>query len=332
MRDDLERSIWLTENTKPFEEDPRTYGSYINDSVYSLLTQSTLPKEQNVTNAIARIKQIPRIVAVARQTIASPPKPILDTAILQNRGAISFYEKDIFDLIGPTDKLSELKVVTAEAVKVLSDYQTFRERGSRTCQRAMAFRQGALLSQTRTGADAGWMLSASWQKRNKNSNESQRDMYVVARQLWHKYYPGRPLPPDDASGRRSTIALVTQAVSPRTWRTRDAYPRCAQYRQCHTEVHQRKRHSAIARTGSLPGDRDARVSTWELARLFGQCPATRSARVSYYAVSPPPSVWGADKVRSFLEEYNKHMLQILTIHEAYPGHYVQLSTPTASPR
>ena len=33
---------------------------------------------------------------------------------------------------------------------------------------------------------------------------------------------------------------------------------------------------------------------------------------------------GRREVRSFLEEYNRHMLQILTIHEAYPGHYVQL--------
>ena len=46
---------------------------------------------------------------------------------------------------------------------------------------------------------------------------------------------------------------------------------------------------------------------------------------SLYAVSPPPSDWDAKRVESFLEEYNHHMLQILTIHEAYPGHYVQLA-------
>jgi len=44
----------------------------------------------------------------------------------------------------------------------------------------------------------------------------------------------------------------------------------------------------------------------------------------YYAVSPPPPDWDAARVRSYLEEYNRQMLQILTIHEAYPGHYVQL--------
>jgi uncharacterized protein (DUF885 family) len=45
---------------------------------------------------------------------------------------------------------------------------------------------------------------------------------------------------------------------------------------------------------------------------------------SMYAVSPPPADWGPERVKSFLEEYNQHMLQILTIHEGYPGHYVQL--------
>ncbi len=52
---------------------------------------------------------------------------------------------------------------------------------------------------------------------------------------------------------------------------------------------------------------------------------------SYYAISPPPSIWGPDKVRSFLEEYNRHMLQVLTIHEAYPGHYVQLEYSNRCP-
>jgi uncharacterized protein (DUF885 family) len=45
---------------------------------------------------------------------------------------------------------------------------------------------------------------------------------------------------------------------------------------------------------------------------------------SYYAISPPPRDWDARRVETLLEEYNRYMLPILTIHEAYPGHYVQL--------
>jgi uncharacterized protein (DUF885 family) len=36
-------------------------------------------------------------------------------------------------------------------------------------------------------------------------------------------------------------------------------------------------------------------------------------------------------VKSYLEEYNQHMLQILTIHEAYPGHFVQLEYSNRHP-
>ena len=52
---------------------------------------------------------------------------------------------------------------------------------------------------------------------------------------------------------------------------------------------------------------------------------------SNYAISPPPSGWDDRRVNSYLEEYNKYMIQILTIHEAYPGHYVQLEYSNRCP-
>ncbi|MFM8893565.1 MAG: DUF885 family protein, partial [Planctomycetia bacterium] len=58
LRDDLVRSIWLAEHERPFEQDARVYGGYSTDSVFSLLTQSTLPRETNVANSIARMKLI----------------------------------------------------------------------------------------------------------------------------------------------------------------------------------------------------------------------------------------------------------------------------------
>jgi len=38
----------------------------------------------------------------------------------------------------------------------------------------------------------------------------------------------------------------------------------------------------------------------------------------------PAEDWDAHRVNTYLEEYNNHMLDILTIHEGYPGHSVQL--------
>ncbi len=45
---------------------------------------------------------------------------------------------------------------------------------------------------------------------------------------------------------------------------------------------------------------------------------------TFVAVSPTPRDWTADRVRSFYREYNRHMVQNLMVHEAMPGHVLQL--------
>jgi uncharacterized protein (DUF885 family) len=46
---------------------------------------------------------------------------------------------------------------------------------------------------------------------------------------------------------------------------------------------------------------------------------------TFYAISPTPADWPEERVTSFFREYNCHMLRNLTIHEAMPGHVLQLA-------
>ena len=59
LRRSLENAIWTAERFRPFEDDPRVYGGYITGGVYALFTQSTLPKEVNLKNALARMALVP---------------------------------------------------------------------------------------------------------------------------------------------------------------------------------------------------------------------------------------------------------------------------------
>src|SRR5439155_22851195 len=52
----------------------------------------------------------------------------------------------------------------------------------------------------------------------------------------------------------------------------------------------------------------------------------------YYAVSPIPADWTDKQVTSFLREYNYRSIHDLTIHEAMPGHFLQLAHSNRSPR
>jgi uncharacterized protein (DUF885 family) len=46
---------------------------------------------------------------------------------------------------------------------------------------------------------------------------------------------------------------------------------------------------------------------------------------TFYCISPTPKGWPAERVESFYREYNNHLLSSLSVHEAMPGHFLQLA-------
>jgi uncharacterized protein (DUF885 family) len=46
---------------------------------------------------------------------------------------------------------------------------------------------------------------------------------------------------------------------------------------------------------------------------------------TFYAISPTPAGWSQQRAQSLYREYNDYMLKDLTVHEAMPGHYLQLA-------
>ncbi len=53
-------------------------------------------------------------------------------------------------------------------------------------------------------------------------------------------------------------------------------------------------------------------------------PLEAAGQPTFVAVSPTPRDWPEDRARSFYREYNRHMVQNLVVHEAMPGHVLQL--------
>jgi len=332
FRHDLETSLWLSENTRPFEEDPRVYNTYISDSVYMLLAQSTQPLEVNVSNTVARLQKIPGVVGTARATLRNPPRTILETAIRQNKGSIAFYEKEVFELAGATTQLETMRLAAVPVVAALKEYQTFLE-GDLMARATGEWRLGRKRFARKLDLvlDAGVSADQVLADAEAEFERVNREMYVVSRQLWSRYFPKETMPPSDDAGRRATVARVTQTVGKEHGTTE------ALVGDARATVERIKAFIQDRDILRLPEpDRCQVIEMPEFKRgnslaYLESAPPLEPATASFYAVSPPPSHWGADRVKSFLEEYNQHMLQILTIHEAYPGHYVQLEYSNRSP-
>ena len=332
LEQSLRASLWNQENFDSFAIDPRSYNGLIADSIFSLLTQSSLPKETNVANAIARIRQVPRVVAAARENLKNPPLVHLQTAIQQNQGAINFYQSDIFSLAGKTRQLPALKAVAAEAMHALKDHQTFLENDLR--QRANGeWRAGSekFNRKFELDTDAGMTADEIYRDAQTEFTRVRNDLYVVSRQGWSHYFPGLPLPPDDPEGRRATIERVLKRVG------QDHGKPETLIRDARETVANIKRFIKNADILRLPEPDQCRIIEMpEFQRgnstaYMNSPPPLDTKAIGHYAVSPPPKDWDAAKVRSLLEEYNDHMLQVLTIHEAYPGHYVQMEYANRNP-
>ncbi|MFO0928108.1 MAG: DUF885 family protein [Gemmataceae bacterium] len=214
FRHELTYKLWLLANQRAFEDDPRVYNDYLTDSVYLLFAQSTQPKVVNVKNAAARIDQFPRIVAAARANLKNPPKVIVETAVRQNRGAIAFYENGIYELSGENPATSALREPCRRAVALLKDYQTFLEktllpRASGEWRLGKERFAAKLPLELNAGLTAEQVLNDA----EAEFARVQREMYVVARQLWSKTHPGKSLPPDDEAGRRDTVARVLDVIN-----------------------------------------------------------------------------------------------------------------------
>jgi uncharacterized protein (DUF885 family) len=332
FKHDLERSVWLAENFKPFENDPLLYNEYISDSIYLLLTQSSLPRERNVKNAASRMAFIPKVVEAAKTNLRNPPEVYVKTAIARNKGAIAFYESGIYEVAGETPQLSELKPVAAKIIPALKDYQEFLEKDLLPRAKG-AWRVGKekFARKLELELDAGLTAEQVLKDAEAEFERVERDMYVIARQLWGTTLPGKPLPPDTVEGRRDTIRRVLNQLNQEHGKAEDLV------KDAKATVAAIKQFIADKDIIRLPEPDRCQVQEMpEFQRGFSvaylnQAPPLDAKANSVYAVSPPPKEWDARKVESYLQEYNRHMLQILTIHEGFPGHYVQLEYSNRHP-
>ncbi|HEV3081195.1 MAG TPA: DUF885 domain-containing protein [Gemmataceae bacterium] len=328
----LTAALWLAEHTQPFEDDPRIYNDYISDSIFLPLTQSSLPRAVNVKNCVARMAYIPRVVAAARANLRNPPQVFVETAIRQNRGAIAFYEHGIFEVAGETPQLSELGPAARPVVTCLKEYQDFLEKD--LLPRAKGdWRLGKerFVRKLDLELDAGLSAEEVLREAEAEASRVQRDMYVIARQLWGQCFPGKPLPPDDAEGRRATVQQVLDKANQEHGRVEELV---------------RDGRDIVARIKAFIKEKDILrlpepdhcqvVEMPEFQRgntvaYLNPAPPLDAQAASLYAISPPPRDWDTRRVATYLQEYNRHMMHVLTIHEGYPGHYVQLEYSNRHP-
>lgn len=344
LRHNLETALWLAENVRPFEEDPRLWVGYATESVYLLFTQSTLPFNQNLENAIARVREVPRVLETARKTLTNPPRVMVETALRQTDGAIDFYRphwdpkggspSSVFVVAGipGQGEVPRLEEGAKQAVEALEAFRAFLK--DEVLPRAGDnWRIGPekFAKKLELELDAGLTADEVLAEAQAEAARVETEMAVIARLLWARMFPLEAVPPDDAEGRRAMIRRVLERIGDDR-STADTV--VDDVKATADEVKAFIRRNRIL---DLPEPDQCRIVEMpEFLRgnstaYLNAAPPLDPHGSSEYAVSPPPADWTPAQVESYFREYNRQMLRILTIHEAYPGHYVQLEYSNRCP-
>jgi uncharacterized protein (DUF885 family) len=320
LRNRLEAQVYARETLREWEWNPRHYNP--GDALYALVAREFAPAEQRLRSAIGRLRAVPGVVAAAKANLKNPPRVHTQTAIQQNQGTLNLVRTQLEPLVKAAPALeTEFRAAQSTALAALEDYQRWLE--TDLLPRAQGdFRLGPekFGRKLRLALDSDLAPEEILRRAEADLKTTQAAMQKVALTLWAKRFAGKPAPADP----RALIQAVLDEAARRHPDNQTVIARAT------ADLAQA---TAFVRSGGLVTVLDAplEILAWpEFSRgvAVASCNAPgplEKGQKTFYFISPTPSDWPPQRVESFFREYDDDMLQEVTLHEAMPGHFLQLA-------
>ncbi|MEE8156858.1 MAG: DUF885 domain-containing protein [Gammaproteobacteria bacterium] len=336
MHHDIESSLWSQEELQEWAWNPVSYSQTAGGAIYSLLAREFAPIDERLASAASRLEAMPRFLEQVREILDPARVPLInaETAARQNRGVISIMDNMIRPELENVSEASRsrLEFVMEIATAAVEEHQQWLDEvlvpnakgdfriGAELFDRKLAFALHTLLSREQ-------IRERAWNEYHRVRN----DMYEVSKTIYSAQYPFTEYPeaPDEAYKQaiiRAALEVVYKALP-----ARDAIVDVVKEYLEQTTAFVREQDLV-----EVPDDPLEIIIMPEFQRgvAVAYCdppgPLDKGQK-TFYSVAPLPEDWSDTQVESFLREYNLVSLQDLTIHEAMPGHYLQLALSNRYP-
>ncbi|HKE47358.1 MAG TPA: DUF885 domain-containing protein [Rhodanobacteraceae bacterium] len=321
--------IWSIETLQGWAWDPTLYSQLAGGALYTLMAREFAPMPERLRSATARMEKLPKLFEQMHANLDPNrvPKIHAETVSKQNKGVLSLVDGLIMPHAGelPDADKQKLDAAVAALRKAVDENQTWLDK-TLVPNAKGDFRIGAKLYDAKLAfALNSPMTRQDIRTRAEAALESTRnEMYGIARQVLAGK-PKAPPTPDNPSEDQKQKAI--QAALELAYADRPARDKVMP-----TAEAALARATDFVRTKNLITLPDAPVKIIPMpefqrgvALAYCDSPGPLDKNLdTFYAVSPIPDDWTKQQVDSFLREYNTRSINELTIHEAMPGHYVQL--------
>jgi uncharacterized protein (DUF885 family) len=314
----VKRELFEMQDTSVFERNPMVYARAADVNVY--VKRNFAPLEDRVRNLVAIESQIPNILIAARTNLDEKlPKPFVELAIQIARGSADFLKKDLVAAVsGLKDEQVRVAFQAAnrKAANALSDYATWLEREKlpkATLDFALGEEKfGRFLAQT----ELVDLPSQKILEIGMTQLKAEQQAFVEAAK---KIDPNKP-----------AIEVFKQIQSEHPASDK-LIPDISK------DLDKLRKYVVNRRVVGIPSEVRAKVKetpqylrATSFASMDTPGPFEKRATEAYYYITPTEEDWPEKEKEEWLTAFNYYTSDVVSIHEVYPGHYVQFLHLNAS--
>lgn len=306
----INADLFELEELQSWKHDPDRYSSGASESLFGLIKRNFAPVNERLQSVVARERLIPELLANGKNNLENPPRVFTEVALEQLPGTIEFFEKTVPEAVATADDkalLAEFKTTNAKCIEALKDYQNFlktdllpRSKGDFALGKARYRKKLLYDEMVDTSLEVLLMRGQIELKR------LQEEFNATAKAIDPKKSPGAVLKAMSVDHPAPDQLLAsTQAVLAKL----------------------RVDSQAVV---TIPSGEELKVEEtppfWRalsFASMDAPGPFETKAKEAFYNVTLPEKTWTPQKTEEHMRAFSKMDVLNTSVHEAYPGHYVQ---------
>jgi hypothetical protein len=305
---------WLLRNdvVRSWAKDPDIYSSGITNAAYVLISRTFAPPDQRLTSLIGRLKAMPAVLAAARQNLDNPPRIYTEIAIEQLDGNRDFFANDVpaaFAEVKDAALLAEFKTANDAVIAGLGDYKAWLENDLLKRSKGM-FAFGPDTYRKLLAADEmittplGDLLAIAGEDLKRN----QRAFAETAAKI------------DPSKPPTEVLADVEKGYPP-------ASELLAVTQHNLDSLAQFVRDEEIVDVPPAPRVKVIETPPFMRATTTASMdtpgPFETVATEAYFTMTLPDPSWPKEEQDDFMSQWYREMISNVSVHEVWPGHYVQ---------
>ena len=306
---------------------PTLYVETMGNALFSPFVLEYAPQAERMRNIIARLQKASFFFDQASTNLTSSPGIWTKVAMEENEGNIALVDKTIRAAV-PPDLRDAYNLAALSALDAMRKFQDYLKNSlSGRDDTGWRMTSDRYMRKFRFTLESGVEADTMLQMAERELVRVRAEMLELALPLHRQLAPAHKDHAElsGAARENQVIGEVLAKIAERH-STRESYMDDARQDLAEARAFvEQKRLLTLPTRGNLQV-----IPTPEFMRGvysvggFSAAPALEPQLGAFYWVTPIPADWPKERVESKLREYNYYKLKLLTIHEAMPGHYVQM--------